>query len=96
MLYFVFSLALFTGCNSQTQTKGSDISNIGQQAVITPTSIPVRKRPVKVNKKILKFRVLKKNMKKNLEQLMKVEILFRLKVLTWIKKREPFIILMAL
>lgn len=55
MLYFVFSLALFTGCNSQTQTKGSDISNIGQQAVITPTSIPVRKRPVKVNKKNLKI-----------------------------------------
>ncbi len=39
---------------------------------------------------------MKKNMKKNLEQLMKVEILFRLKVLTWIKKREPFIILMVL
>ena len=44
-----FSIALFTGCNSQTQIKSSDISNIGQQAVITPTSIPVRKRPVKVN-----------------------------------------------
>ncbi len=39
---------------------------------------------------------MKKNMKKNLEQLMKVEILFRLKVLTWIKKQEPFIILMVL
>lgn len=72
-----FSIALFIGCNSQTQTKDCDISNIGQQAVITPTSIPVRKRPAKVNKKILKPHVLKKNMKKNLEQLMKVEILFR-------------------
>lgn len=51
----VFLIVLFTGCNSQTQTESSDISNIGQQVTITPTSIPVRKKPTKVNKKNLKI-----------------------------------------
>lgn len=50
-----FSIVLFTGCNSQTQIESSDSSNINQQVMITPTSIPVRKSHVRVNTRNLKI-----------------------------------------
>ncbi|MGI6062886.1 hypothetical protein [Blautia sp.] len=50
--FMFFLIVLFTGCNSQTQKENS---NINKELVVTPTSIPVKKRPAKVNTQELKI-----------------------------------------
>lgn len=50
--FMFFLIVLFTGCNSQTQKENS---NINKELVVTPTSIPVKKRPDKVNTQELKI-----------------------------------------